>query len=79
MTNGGMKEGRENETSGNADSAGNERERFALSRSSRSLPLVPAFPLVSLWRPGRRADLRPGATHPLRINQELLQHVDLAV
>lgn len=28
-------------TSGNADNAGNERERFALSRSSRSLPLVP--------------------------------------
>jgi hypothetical protein len=45
MTNGGMKENRrENETSGNADSAGNERERFALSRSSRSLPLVPGVP-----------------------------------
>jgi hypothetical protein len=29
------------QTNGNADSAGSERERFALSRSSRSLPLVP--------------------------------------
>jgi hypothetical protein len=30
-------------------------------------------------RTGRRADLHPGATHPLRISEELFQHVDLAL